>query len=146
MPTKEEYSYLAGVMDSDGCFSFCKETENKSNVYPRLIVANTNEELLYWLKDTFGGNVRFNKKGFKDNWKPLGMWVLGRQKALDLNNKIFDYIISKHRQTLIFRVFNCAKKFDLRVEGNRLSKDNIDGRLYLAEQMKLANKKGVAVT
>ena len=132
---KNKIIYLAGILDGEGCFNFIKV---KNTLCPRILVTNTDIKLLNFLKDNFGGDYSITKVRGKDNWKPRGMWRLSNQNALDLANEVFDYLIIKDGQALLFRVFDEARKLIK-------PKDRYNVYLYLSKEMSKLNKKGLSV-
>jgi hypothetical protein len=103
-----KYAYAAGIVDGEGCFDIAK---CRMAYTPRILVVNTNENIMLWLKENFGGDIQ-RRKPFKDhpNWKQGFIWRIGNQKALDLSDKIFPYLIIKEKQALIFNSFVEIKK------------------------------------
>lgn len=103
--TATEVSYMAGVVDSDGCISIgkMKGRYNKvqRNVNPRyvlaLIVTNTDENLMNWLVKKFEGRMKSRKK-VKSNHKTTWNWTLDHGKALHVLRLIKPYLIVKKEQ------------------------------------------------
>lgn len=58
MNDKAKYSYLAGIIDGEGCLLVSRSNRgNYMNYYGRIHVKNTDYRLIQWLLDHFGGNV-----------------------------------------------------------------------------------------
>lgn len=72
-PTEQEFAYIAGLIDAEGCFRVKKWLpKNKPNhVYNiALEIGNTNKLFFDWLVLRFGGSLTFvksKKKNFKDS-------------------------------------------------------------------------------
>jgi len=69
--TKEDYAYLAGFLDGEGCigvYSRIKQNRGSrqytpSKSYrPRVSIVNTNKEVLEWIKKEFGGYLSMKTK------------------------------------------------------------------------------------
>lgn len=74
--TTAELAYTAGLFDGEGCIYFNKRL--KGHHIPQLFVTVTNTDLdvLYWLKETYGGSVSRHTKGtlaHKESWS----WAMG---------------------------------------------------------------------
>lgn len=82
---KEKWSYLAGLMDGEGCISVSRQINNYNNrgrsdyiQYGfRISVTNTNLKLMKWLISTFGGVYYTKREATKKHstsyeWRPKG--------------------------------------------------------------------------
>ena len=68
-PTEDDYAYIAGIIDSEGCFRIKKwKPKDKPNyVYAiNLEIGNKRFPIFPWLTERFGGNTVF----FKQVWHP----------------------------------------------------------------------------
>ena len=52
--SETQKAYLAGIVDGEGCISFCKIG---SFLYLGVSVANTNKPLINWLRTNLGGTA-----------------------------------------------------------------------------------------
>jgi hypothetical protein len=94
---KEEMSYLAGIVDGEGCFYLAQHKQRGNRLAyntPRIVVSNTNKDLMNWLKDNFGGYI-FQQKKRKEHWKTGYQWVVEGNKALMLANWLEPLLIVK---------------------------------------------------
>jgi len=94
--TREDMSYLAGIIDGEGCFYLARHKNGHGFVHPdpRIIVSNTNYDLVVWLKDTFGGYI--TKQAPKNTkHKMKYQWIVSGQKALMLANWLQPLLIVK---------------------------------------------------
>lgn len=94
--------YLAGIVDGEGHICLTRQTKRKNgNVYyhdsPRIIVSNTNLELLEWLTDNFGGSYYTSKKP-SDRYKQCYAWSLVGRNAIELGKRLEPYLIVKREQ------------------------------------------------
>lgn len=97
---KNTLSYTAGYIDGDGCFSINKKI-NPIKYHARITVSSTDQEILRFFKQEYGGSVfltNTNKK-FK-NFKPIYQWVVVGKEAFDLTQKLMPYLIEKKLDAL----------------------------------------------
>jgi hypothetical protein len=87
-------AYVAGFIDADGCIGFAK---NRSSVYPRLIITNTDKAVLEEMQTAFGGDIKPLSKR-KDNWKQGYYLRLSWSKAVDLIAKVQPWLRIKQDQ------------------------------------------------
>lgn len=95
-PTELDYPYLAGLIDSEGCFRIKKwKPKNKpNNVYNITVdIGNTKLPIMPWLIKRFGGSVHFiEAKGVR---KASATWTLSAAKLYEILPKIRPYLRSK---------------------------------------------------
>lgn len=102
-PTEGQLCYLAGVMDSDGCFSISKASAGvQRNKTPRYVfcmnVVNTSEALMKWLVEHFGGRYSHRRKQRSERHKITYDWWYNNGKALWLIKLIEPYLVVKKAQ------------------------------------------------
>ena len=85
------------MIDADGSIGTTKTGANK-NVVGRVIIANTNHEFLYKLKDEFGGSVSTKKVGAKEGWKPFGSISWTNRQAEKILLNVLPFLIIKKKQ------------------------------------------------
>jgi hypothetical protein len=103
----EKIIYLAGIFDGEGTIAIVKNKPGgKRHIYncPRLIITNTNLNLMLWLKKNFGGNIRTIKPK-NPNYKPFYQWIIGNKKALNLLKKMLPYLIVKKEKTIFVLIY-----------------------------------------
>lgn len=91
-----DYPYLAGLMDSEGCFRIKRwKPKNRPNtVYNITIeVGNTRYPILEFLIERFGGSVCFIPA--RTNKKASATWTLSAAALYEILPKIRPYLISK---------------------------------------------------
>uniref|UniRef100_A0A6M3JR62 Putative homing endonuclease n=1 Tax=viral metagenome TaxID=1070528 RepID=A0A6M3JR62_9ZZZZ len=96
---REDMSYLAGLVDGEGCFYLATVTSGKGfkSYQPRIIVTNTNKDVMDWLKDTFGGYITSNKP--RDIMhKKAYQWTITGNRALMLANWLEPLLIIKRKE------------------------------------------------
>lgn len=128
-------SYLAGVVDSDGCINLSIHMNNKRDDYSfrfRLIVTNTSLDLMTWIRATFKvGNVRAVRPSKSVNRKTLYEWSVCGIAALPVLYGIKDYLIVKKIQC------NVAIEF-LELKGGW----SLNDQEFLWNEMKHLNQTG----
>lgn len=130
--------YMAGIIDGEG--SICIEIQHpgkgkKQNYYNvRLVVCNTNKELIDWLFEKFEGNIGECKK--YEQRKQCYHWTLCSQNAKDLLIECLPYMIVKKEQAKLLIDFMETKKDGQYYLTDEISKKRED--LYF--QMKKLNK------
>jgi hypothetical protein len=150
------WQYLAGMIDGDGSIGTTR-TGRKRNVVGRVIVANTDQRLLYALKDSFGGTVSIRDKGSKEGWKPFGSIAWTNRQAEKILDNTLPYLIVKAEQAEIclslIRMRDISKKERYTYE--RVQTINLVNRSVMtlkpeireieemyARQLNVLNKKG----
>lgn len=103
---QEILAYTAGIIDGEGCLAIreCKKTT--STQYQAYVqVALTNEELVFWLRTNFGGNVIFDKSR-KQEWKDQWRWKLIVREDLEpFIVSIYPYLTIKKKQAGVILSF-----------------------------------------
>jgi len=116
--------WLAGFIDGDGCFNV---TKNNWNYYPRLLITNTNKEILEKIRDHYGGDLRGRSTG-PANWKTVyfyrAAWKVFRAIAMD----VIPYLEIKKEQASL-----CIDMLD--------TKDK-EKRIAIKEKINELNKRG----
>lgn len=99
-------AYLAGIIDGEGTITLAKESRSR-RYEVRVIVKNTNLELMNWLKENFGGFIRKYKKiPFKTQ---IYDWIISGSKAVKLLEEIAEFLIIKKGQYLVVITYTAAK-------------------------------------
>jgi hypothetical protein len=105
---KQHWSYLAGILDGEGCINIARSRRSKTdgrtfyiNYVLQLDVFNTSLPLMKWLVQYFGGvyytrdrNIGQYKRSY--NWRPKG--ATNRKNIL---LGILPYLVIKHEQAKI---------------------------------------------
>lgn len=95
-PSDEDYPYLAGLIDSEGCFRIKKwKPKNKPNhVYNITVeIGNTKLPIMPWLVERFGGSVVFISA--RANKKASATWTLSAAALYEILPKIRPYLRNK---------------------------------------------------
>lgn len=91
-----DYPYMAGLMDSEGCFRIkhWKPKNRPNEVYNITIeIGNTKFPILRWLIERFGGSICYVPG--KSNKKPSATWTLSAAALYEILPKIRPYLITK---------------------------------------------------
>jgi hypothetical protein len=124
--------YAAGFVDGEGCIGFAK---TRSSIFPRIIVTNTNLEILNEFKEKWGGDIKplsLRKK----NWKQGYYWRVSWSKAVDFLSDIEPYLKIKKMQAHAVFAWNEVRPG----RGGKTDKDSFD---FLVSYVHWLNKKGV---
>ncbi len=95
-PSAIDYPYLAGLIDSEGCFRIKKwKPKNRPNeVYNiALEIGNTKFPILPWLVERFGGSVVFIAA--KTNKKASATWTLSAAALYEILPQIRPFLTTK---------------------------------------------------
>ena len=136
---KQHWSYLAGLIDGEGCISIVRSLRSKTdgrthyyNYVLQLDVFNSSTKLMKWLVQYFGG-VYYTRDRSSD-WKNASNWrPKGRANRREVLLGVLPYLVVKREQAII------ALKY-LDVEG-----ENPAERERLHQQMLILNQKGKSV-
>jgi len=98
-----DHAYLAGIVDGEGCIIIRHQGGRKgtANGYAlELNITNTDEALMIWLLDTFGGLCRWKvKKGLTGLMKrPSWVWWVSGKNAGAVLQVILPYLRVKRAQ------------------------------------------------
>lgn len=103
---KWKIPYLAGAMDSDGCFSIKKSTYHvrvrKDSVNPvyseRAMLKQVTPQIPSLLHQFFGGRLAIEEPSCKKNGKPLWSWQCSDKQASAVCEALLPYLQVKKRQ------------------------------------------------
>jgi len=95
-PQDADYVYLAGLIDSEGCFRIKKwQPKNKPNeVYAIVLeIGNTKLPILPWLTERFGGHVQYISP--RKNKRASATWSIAAKTLFAILPKIRPFLIGK---------------------------------------------------
>jgi len=125
-------AYIAGFVDGEGCIGFAK---CRTTIFPRVIVVNTNRDILQKLKDEFGGDIKPLSLR-KINWKQGWAWRLSWTRAVNFLDKISPWLQLKSQQACVVFAWDTVKP--------GMGNDWDSGaRDYLVSYMRELNRKGI---
>lgn len=94
MSIETDYAYAAGIIDGEGAIAVARKKHFHGFSYSlSVVVMMTDEEILMWLQNKFGGHVQhYNRSKKHPTWKLMYLWRrCGRDAAIFLN-KIMPYL------------------------------------------------------
>lgn len=127
--------YVAGLLDGEGCIGFMKI---RTVVVPRVSITNTNYEIIQDLYNKFGGSIRKQTR-VKDHWKEAYHWVVTSRLAITFIESMIDRLHIKFNQALCVIAYESIRPG----KGYKWSKDGIEARDLILNQLRWLNKKGV---
>lgn len=83
-------AYLAGLIDGEGSVVAAKKRQRRTTW--RLVVSNTDFDLLKWCKDTTGCGSIVTHKHDNPKWSDSGSWQCYSWNARDILNQILPYM------------------------------------------------------
>jgi len=148
---KTDLAYAAGIIDADGCIHIGKLHDNRRKGRPHyslyVKLAQTDNEAVNWISETFGGSVRsyFYKGKNYHGTKPMNIWNLYGQKAIDFLNIIKPYMKIKTKQIEIAGSFSKVRFFNNRSRRKgrfmAMPDDVMEQKEKFRVQMSLANQR-----
>lgn len=104
--TEVEKAYIAGFFDGEGTITLRKARRktdpSRYSISPFLIVGNTHEGVINWLRETTGiGIVYGGTKPFKDYWARTWRWQVISNQARVLLVDLLPYLIIKKEEAEI---------------------------------------------
>jgi len=127
-------AYVAGLVDGEGCLGL---TKCGKSIAPRIVITNTNKQIIYDLKEAFGGHILY-RPASKQGWKCPCHWVIQNSSAIEFLEKIYKYLrIKKDQATCLFlyEVIRPGK-------GNVWTKEGKDSAKLISDQIHWLNRKG----
>lgn len=108
-----DLAYTAGIVDGDGYIGISK-TKGKTyhlgyQMSLRVSVANTDELLIRWLHQYYGGHIR-RKKVYPNHPRPVWAWTVASQVALVFLENILPYLRVKKTQAKVAIRFQRRKR------------------------------------
>ncbi len=134
-------AYTAGIVDGEGCIHLMKTKSRQYSI--RVIVSNTNEWLIQWLKMEYGGVI--TKRQGKGKRKTVYRWTIATARAADFLTIILPYLMLKRSQAELALKFQANRATPAGYHrGKTKDKKVLDEAQYLL--MKSYNKRGVDAT
>jgi hypothetical protein len=124
--------YAAGFVDGEGCIGFAK---TRTSIFPRVLVTNTNLEILNEFKEKWGGDIKPLSLR-KENWKQGYYWRISWAKAVNFLSDIEPYLKIKNRQAHAVFAWDEIRPG----MGGKADKDSFD---FLVSYVHWLNKKGI---
>lgn len=144
--TDRQIGYLAGVMDSDGCFfigNFSKSKHTGSEFYQTIItVSNTEESMIDRLIRDFGGlkSLYTPKQTPKNSRRPVFKWTATGKRLDHLCEIIYEELSAKKNQCEIMLKMRETYKRSSNKKGHqgvlRLDQEVLDLRRKLFDDLR----------
>ncbi len=140
--SETQKAYIAGMLDADGCVGISRR-KSKSDAYEwdfavRIVITNTNYDLIFWLKDVTGIGCAFkNKTAQKKNWNVVHRWQVVSNQAIELLEEILPYMIIKRD-----RAEKCLNMPHQGHLGKKRSIEDYKKQTDLYYELKKINKRG----
>ena len=116
-------SYLAGLLDGEGSLEIQKRKKPECKIgimyQARIRIALTDKDLIYWLKDSFGGWVsnRIGKGKCKDSYT----WCLNYGSNKKFLEKVLPYLkLKKERGEVLREFLNTFRTDSYKIVKNKL--------------------------
>lgn len=132
MWNERQLIYLAGIIDGEGTFYIGRKFNH------RIVVVNTDERIIRWLRDNIGGLVYSRKNVKNPTWKIKYEWIIERAKVTEITKAILPFLVGKKEQAEVMIKF---RESFTRTRGNRKSvpKEILNFRAQCYEDMKKFN-------
>lgn len=142
MWTIEQLVYLAGIIDGEGTiYIYIRKNNGSIDYFPRFQVVNTNQKLMDWIHQTFGGHLYSKNRSKHDkNWRNQFEWYTTRKLMDQLLPLVLPYLIAKKPQAEIMIKFR--KTFKNR-KTYRVPSDIQTIRNECYHKLRFLNKRGV---
>lgn len=100
--------YLAGFIDGEGSIGIYRR---QGNEYLRVVIANTNRDILSEVSIQYGGSVhRMHQRDKHPFWKPCYVLVWTDKAALKIVETVYPYLHIKRLQAQLARNFASSCK------------------------------------
>lgn len=131
---EQTLAYAAGFLDGEGCFY----AAGGHWLGTRISAENSYKEVVFWLKNNFGGSI-YKVKKQKDHHLQLYRWVIAGEEAINLCVALVPYLKEKSEQATIL-VELSKTKIDHKKHGRSLPQYIIQKRNDLKTLLKKLKK------
>lgn len=139
----EAYRYLAGFFDGEGCLTINKQNRGGryiSQEYKiRVIVTNSNIDILNVHKNIFGGKIYIRKAKNGRNHKISYQWHISNQTAYNFCKTMVKYLILKKKQAELLINFyekRISNEYPIKIE-------ELNRREKILQEIRILNKRGI---
>lgn len=139
-------AYLAGIIDGEGSIYIGNFSSNKKTGTPHyqtnIEVTNTDENLIKWLLDNFGGrsNKYTKKQSPANSRKPIYRWIVSGELLTELCHILLPFLVIKREQCEIMIKMRATFDYEHAVKGKKgiqpPSKTILDLRKIYFDQMR----------
>jgi len=139
------YTYLAGIIDGEGCIRINKTNKNKPYYISQITVDQKDGRLIDWLYGNFGGSI--NEIGGNESKTKQYRWTIYGTKVKDILKKIIPFLTIKKHQAEILLRYQIHKEIEEKKYRNsdgtwkNISENEIKLRESLYQQLSYLKKK-----
>lgn len=134
-----DWAYLAGVLDSDGCISICRQLKPKRPHYTlRVFITNTSRILIDWLLTNVGGTCHISNLNAPKHHKTAWRWTLRGYGATPILRATLPYLKVKAKRAELGLQFTKT----LRNNSRKLTDEELKERERLYAILKAMNTPG----
>lgn len=132
-------AYMAGILDGEGTISVRRHANSRGVVAIETVasVSNTDERMIVWLHNHFGGRRDFREQRSSENAKPLYRvsWTSAQVEAF--LPAVRPYLVTKAAQADAFMAMRA-----LMGKGARITAENQAQRDELFDEIRSLNRRG----
>jgi len=135
----KELAYVAGFFDGDGCVCVQNEIQKDFRI-ARITasIANTNVEIIKYLKKRFGGYVKIREL---PSGKTLGTWMLSCKAAVEFLEQIMPFMrIKKEQAELACKLYAISNRRNRTLSRNKKGQFNPISQADRKEMNRLRQK------
>lgn len=99
-PTAEDWAYLAGMIDGEGCVAV--ELFTGGSIGITVTIVNSHRSMLDWLTDRFGGCIRPRPNPIR-RWKKTWSWSVTGYAADAILHRVSPILIIKQQASWLTR-------------------------------------------
>lgn len=101
--SKSDLSYIAGIIDGEGCITILKRKRLNEKIFYilSLSIGNTEIKLLKWILKNVGGHICKRPTQYKKYYRRYWIWTMYANNVASLLNKVMPYLIIKSKQAKI---------------------------------------------
>ena len=137
---ESDWAYLAGFIDADGNIGtnpWKRKIDGEPRYGIRLSITNSDRNIINWLVTNFGGSVFLTNKNSPRHHRSTWRWTVTGKSAEPIMRHTIPYLKVKGKHAELGLQFITTLGLS-----NRVSKENIELRSYIAAQLKRMNQRG----
>lgn len=143
-PTIYDWCRLAAFIDGEGNLNINHCSDARPRNIIRVLIANTNQDLVLWLSRTFGGVVTMRVHN-NPKWKPAFVWACSAARAAWVIHNSLPWMLLKNKQAaLLLELQEDLDKTRQSSKHEGISLDSIALRQRIGAEVKRLNAKGPA--
>ena len=133
---KDKLIYLASMIDGEGTFYISPNPNYRS----RIVIVNTDERIIRWLLNNFGGLVYSRTDKKHPHWKLKYEWIVSKCDMAQLCKALLPHLVSKKEQAeTMIKLRNSYTRSKGNGTKHINSKDLLDFREECYQNMKKFN-------